>query len=214
MLNRIRLLACFAAFIVVHAAQGQTPASGAADSALQSFTLSPAPLLAAQTPPPSDPFSKGSIALELEAAYTDPIRFSTDQYFAGAVGLSYYFADNWSASIRAHGFAVQQEFGDDTTGGGASILLRWHFLRSENWSLYIDGGGGLAWSNDPIPFGGTTYNYTGRAGGGVSFRVTDHIHLLAGARYFHLSNANQHGRQNNPSFDGVEYYVGMMFTLR
>ena len=37
---------------------------------------------------------------------------------------------------------------------------------------------------------------------------------MAGARYAHLSNANQHGREKNPSFDGVEYYVGVLFTLK
>jgi len=203
-----------AAIMVVQAAHAQTAASNAADSALQSFTLSPVPLAMVEAPRASIPFSKGSITLEIEAAYTDPIRFSTDQFIGGTVGLSYYFADGWSASILAHGFAVHQEIGDDTTGGGASVLVRWHFIRNENWSLYLDGGGGLVWSDEPIPFGGTTYNYTGRAGGGASLRVADNIHLLAGGRYFHLSNGNQHGRENNPSFDGVEYYVGMMFTLR
>jgi hypothetical protein len=29
-----------------------------------------------------------------------------------------------------------------------------------------------------------------------------------------LSNGNQHGRIKNPSYDGIEWYVGVMFTFR
>ena len=62
--------------------------------------------------------------------------------------------------------------------------------------------------------GGTTYNFTARVGPGVTYRLFDNAHLAAGVRYFHNSNGDQHGRGKNPGYDGVEYYVGMIFTLR
>jgi hypothetical protein len=45
------------------------------------------------------------------------------------------------------------------------------------------------------------------------YRLADDTYLLGGARYFHLSNAKAHGSEKNPSYDGVEYYVGLMFAF-
>lgn len=163
---------------------------------------------------PGTPFPKGTWSFELEASYTVPIRFSTDEFTTATAGVGYYLFDNFSVSAFAHGLLVNQELDHNTGGGGASILLRWHLINIDRFSFYLDGGGGLAWTNDPVPTGGTTYNYTARAGGGVAYRLKEDLHLLGGARYFHLSNANQHGRENNPSFDGVEYYIGLMFMIR
>lgn len=163
---------------------------------------------------PKVPFPKGMWTLEIEGSYTAPIRFSTDEFATGTVGVGYYLFDNFSVTALGHGFHVNQEAQNDTDGGGASLLLRWHLLNLDRFSFYLDGGGGLVWTQDPVPTGGTTYNYTARAGGGISWRLKEDVYLLGGARYFHLSNGNQHGRENNPSFDGVEYYIGLMFAFR
>jgi hypothetical protein len=48
---------------------------------------------------------------------------------------------------------------------------------------------------------------------GASLRLKDNLFLLGGARYFHLSNGDIHGRDQNPSFDGVQYWLGMMVTF-
>jgi hypothetical protein len=48
----------------------------------------------------------------------------------------------------------------------------------------------------------------------MGYRIDDSMYLMGGARYFHLSNAQQHGREKNPSYDGVEFYVGMLFAFR
>ena len=49
---------------------------------------------------------------------------------------------------------------------------------------------------------------------GVCTRLLrDNAYLLGGARFFHLSSANLHGRDQNPSQDGVQYFVGVMFTF-
>lgn len=163
---------------------------------------------------PKVAFAKGTWTLEVEGSYTPPIRFSTDDFATGTVGVGYYLLDNFSVTAMGHGFHVNQEAGNDTDGGGASLLLRWHLINLDRFSFYLDGGGGLVWTQDPVPTGGTTYNYTARAGGGISWRLKEDVYLLGGARYFHLSNGNQHGRENNPSFDGVEYYLGVMFAIR
>jgi hypothetical protein len=162
----------------------------------------------------SKPFEKGTFSLELESSYTTPIRFSTDEFVTGTAGVGYYLFDNWSVSLLGHIAHVNQDFDNDADGGGGSLLVRWHLFNFDRFSVYADGGGGLAWFDTDVPTFGTTYNYTARAGGGLAWRLKDDVYLLGGARYFHLSNGNQHGRPKNPSYDGVEWYLGVMFTFR
>ena len=47
----------------------------------------------------------------------------------------------------------------------------------------------------------------------ASERILAVLHLIGGARFFHLSNANLHGRENNPSQDGIQYFVGLLWTF-
>ena len=169
------------------------------------------------TPTPATPaaFPKGTFSLELEASYTNPIRFSTNEFITLSAAGGYYFWDNWSVSLRGEYMHVNQDFGEnDADGGGAGVLLRWHVINVDRLSFYIDGGGGLSWFNKAVPTFGTTYNFTARVGPGLSYRISDDVFLLGGARYFHLSNGNQHGRIKNPSYDGIEWYMGVMFTFR
>jgi len=97
--------------------------------------------------------------------------------------------------------------------GSFDIGGRLHLLRIDRFTLYFDGGGSRAWSNKPVPEFGTTYNYIGRVGGGATYRLFDNVHFMAGARYFHQSNGDVHGRINNPSYDGIETYAGLIFTF-
>ena len=160
------------------------------------------------------PFEKGLFSLALEGSYTSPIRFSTNEFITGSGAVGYYFIDNWSVWLRGEGMHVNQDFGiNDADGGGAGVLLRWHVLNVDRFSFYADGGGGLSWFNTAVPTGGTTYNFTARGGLGVAYRMTDDLYLMGGARYFHLSNANQHGRVKNPSYDGIDWYMGVMMML-
>lgn len=172
----------------------------------------PKPLPAA----PANPFAKGTWTLQAEGSYTAPIRYSTSDHATGTVGVGYYLWDDTAITFLAHGFHVSQEDDHDTDGGGVSVMGRTHLLHfgGDRLSLYIDGGGGYAWGNGAFPVGGTTYNFTARVGPGLSFRLAEHAHLIGGARYFHNSNGQQHGREKNPGYDGIECYVGLLFTFR
>ena len=160
-------------------------------------------------------FPKGTFSLGFEGSYTYPIRFSENEFITASASAGYYFWDNWSISLRGEYMQVNQDFGfNDADGGGAGVLVRWHLFGDERLSFYIDGGGGLSWFNKAVPTFGTTYNFTARVGPGLAYRITEDVYLMGGARYFHLSNGNQHGREKNPSYDGIEWYLGMMFTFR
>ncbi len=172
-------------------------------------------MTSAPAPEPDKPFARGTRTLQLEASFTEHIRYSTSEFYTGTVGVGYYLFDNVAITLLGHGFYVDQNIGDhDTEGGGVSFMGRTHLFNAGRFSLYIDGGGGYAWANDAVPVGGTTYNFTARVGGGATYRLWDDTYLMAGARYFHNSNAKQHGIEKNPGYDGVEYYVGLLFTFR
>jgi hypothetical protein len=163
---------------------------------------------------PARPFAQGTKTLQFEGSYTTAIRYSQNEFTTGSVGVGYYLWDNHSVTLLAQGFHVNQEPGESTDGGAVFVLGRSHLYNTGRLSFYVDGGGGYAWANDAVPVGGTTYNFTARVGAGVAYRLYDDCYLTAGARYFHLSNAKQHGREKNPSYDGMEYYVGLLFAFR
>lgn len=159
-----------------------------------------------------DTFRKGTWSVEAEGAFVQPIRFSEDKLYQANFAAGYYFGDDVSLNAEVAGYFADQP-NDDTGILGGGLLLRWHFLQAERYTLFVDAGVGVTIAEAAVPEFGTHYNYTGKGGVGATIRLRDDLHLIGGARFFHLSNANLHGRDQNPSHDGVQYYVGVMFTL-
>ena len=157
-------------------------------------------------------FPRGTWELDISAAYTDPIRFSRDEFLSGTVGVGYHLWDNFSLGLALTGYSVEQP-GEDAGGAGVEAIARWHLLTLDRFTLYADGGGGVGYFDPQVPEGGTRWNYTARVGGGLTYQLDEGVYLMGGVRYFHLSNGNIHGRDDNPSYDGVQYYLGLMFTF-
>jgi hypothetical protein len=179
---------------------------------LGSFALVTAPARGAEGDHDSAAFPRGLWTLELSGSYADPIRFSEDELIVGTVGANYYLFDNLSLGLHLSGYAVDQP-NDDGYGVGLEAWARWHLLQFDRFTVYADGGGGRAYFDPETPEGGTHWNYTAKVGGGVSYQINDDVYLMGGARYFHVSNGNQFERINNPSYDSVQYYVGLMFQF-
>ena len=157
-------------------------------------------------------FPRGTRAFEANAAYIHPIRFSDDKFYGGNVAGHYFFGDEVSLGLELQGYFVDQVF-EDTALAGANIVLRWHFFAADRFTLFVDGALGAAVAEEEVPEGGTHFNYTPKGGGGATFKLRDDLHLIGGVRFFHLSNGNLHGRDENPSQDGVQYFAGVLFTF-
>jgi hypothetical protein len=157
-------------------------------------------------------FAKGSWGLELTGAYITPIRFSDDKFYNVNLAGSYYLVDNLAIGAEIQGYYVDQP-DEDAIAGGVGVLGRWHFFARDAFSLFIDGGGGVIYADPEVPEFGTHFNFTGKGGLGATIRLRDDLNLIGGARYFHLSNGNIHGRDQNPSFDGVQFWMGLMWKL-
>ena len=163
-------------------------------------------------PPPPPAFRQGTWDLELNGAYVHPIRFSDDKFYNVNIGLGYCLLDNLSITGNLEGYYADQP-DNSAVLGGAGLMLRAHLIHIDRLTLYLDAGGSATLADKPVPEFGTHFNFTVKGGAGATWRLRDGFYLEGGARYFHLSNGNLHGRDQNPSFDGIEYYGGMMWTF-
>lgn len=178
---------------------------------------------ATSTAQDDSPFDKGTWTLSLTGGYITPIRYSEDKFVNLNLGAGYYFHDNHQANLELEGYYSDEreevpydEFGpgdsQDVIIGGLGLLLRWHFLARERFSLFLDGGGSITDANVAFPSGGTHFNFTGKIGLGASLRLDERMHLIGGARYFHLSNGQIRKSDDNPGYDGIQIWAGLMWT--
>jgi hypothetical protein len=172
---------------------------------------------ASEAPATSNPFDEGSWVFTTYGSGT--WGENSDALYGAHVGGGYYFIDGLSINLEATGYYLDihdgsGESGGTTGGGGLDALFRWHFLRDEQegkWSIYFDAGAGILQSGESIPADGSNFNFTPQAGVGGTLKICDGAHLMGGARWFHASNAGTHA--NNPGYNGVEAYVGLMIPF-
>ncbi len=162
---------------------------------------------------PADPYTRGRWSLQLTGSAT----FGEERgdLYLAHFGVGYFFAD--TLSINFEGIAGRLEpQGSDVEDGdvyGFDLLLRWHFLHHETWSVYVEGGAGMIWFDDRFPGGGTRQNFTPQLGMGFTLRLIEQVHLMAGIRWHHVSNARKSGRDRNPGFDGAMVYAGVFIPF-
>lgn len=123
---------------------------------------------------------------------------------------SWFFMQNVSMDFGLSGDAILQP-GLDAGGGGASLMLRWHFLARAEWSVYGDIGCGMLFTNEPVPSDGGRVNFTPRAGLGGTIALGSSARLMGGLRWYHISNANT--GQDNPGRDSLQVYGGVSFPF-
>ena len=163
--------------------------------------------------PGTDPFSEGHWIFQVYGSGSDGK--NSNAVYGGHVGIGYHFLDGVSLNAELSGEAFHMQDtpnaqGGDTAGGALDLVIRWHFIRGNGWSIFSDIGGGIQESADSFPAEGTTCNFRAQAGLGATLRITPCVYLMGGARWFHISNARIHGPDRNPSYDSVLYYVGVM----
>jgi opacity protein-like surface antigen len=129
------------------------------------------------------------------------------------VGVGYNPLPQLSLNVEVAAYGVFQD-GENAGAGEARLMLRHHFFVKERWTAFADVGFGAFEASERVPEGGTRFNFVFRSGLGVSYELRDGMYLMGGARYWHLSNAKMEGDLRNPSINGVEGYVGLMWTWK
>lgn len=136
---------------------------------------------------------------------------STDVPIRGA--YSYFLGDGIEFSLELDGWYFAQE-GDDAVGASVSTIFRWHFVRKDPWTVYLDAGIGVMGASDEVPDGGTQFNFMPQAGAGVTRRLNDAgLRLQLGMRWHHISNARAQGDDENPDRDSLMVYGGLIFPF-
>ena len=157
-----------------------------------------------------EPFGAAhSVRWTLQGAYGFEPEESS-QFFLFGAGISYFLTEGFSVNFELMGGGFWQP-GPDAAGLNFSILFRWHFIRRETWTIFMDGGAGFLLTTADVPQIGTSYNFTPQIGAGVSFDAGDFARILVGVRWLHISNANL--STPNPGRDNVEFWAGASFPF-
>ncbi len=136
---------------------------------------------------------------------------STDSALHGS--FSYFIAQDVELAAELGLWNFNQP-GDNAVGLSASMVFRWHFINTGDWTVYADAGIGVLGATDEVPDGGTSFDLMPRAGGGFTRKLTDDgLRLQVGLRWHHVSNARIFGDSNNPARDQALVYVGLIFPF-
>jgi opacity protein-like surface antigen len=203
---------CGVAASVAHADALPISAPGV-DTTPYTLTLASTP---PETPPSAsaNPFAAGRWALSLTGGYSASFNSRRRENIGFvAPGLAYSLFDNFQIVAETPGYFFSQS-GPDTGGGGLNLLVRYHFLHWNQFTLFAEGGAGFILSPDQVPTGGTYFNFIPQGGVGLTYRLTDDLFLIAGTRVDHISNGGIRGSAHNPSMNmGLEGYAGVMMTF-
>jgi opacity protein-like surface antigen len=156
-------------------------------------------------------FRKGTQTWTLSGAYTQE-RTGDDQYLAAfTLGRGLYVIDNAALDVQMPIYYAHDE--QSAAGIGLQAVARYHFLNINRFSLYGDILGGLLWTSDDFPAGGTELNFTYAAGPGASFQLNERVHIIFGYRFQHISNGFIKGRDRNPIMNSLGGYIGLLWTF-
>ena len=128
-----------------------------------------------------------------------------------AAGLGYYLYDNVALNLEVPLDYVAMR-GDDARVLGVILVGRWHFWEKDDFSTYVEAGGGFLAASESLPPGGTRNNFTELVGGGLTWLICDNLHLMGGARYQHISNGKD-AERSNPGMDNIVGYAGVAWTF-
>lgn len=214
---RVRALGCLAALSLASAATAFAESVSprfAPEDADAALLPSLAQEVSAQEPEPAAapanrPYGAAD-TFELDIAAGPAFEFDGATLAVLDVGVHWFVADGLSFGAFAEAVYFDGET-NDAGGGGVGLLARWHFLRGEDYTLFVEGGCAFVLFSDDIPDGGTEHDFTPRAAIGATYELSEGVRLVGKAGWFHISNA-QTG-PTNPGLDSVSVMVGLSFTL-
>jgi hypothetical protein len=120
---------------------------------------------------------------------------------------SVFLLDNVEWMLELGAWYHAQE-GDDGLSLNPVMEFRWHFYNNGDTSLFLNAGIGVLAATDNVPFDGTGFDFTPRAGVGMTHRIgAGGTRLIGGLRWHHISNARINGEDRNPSRDAPMLYL-------
>lgn len=128
------------------------------------------------------------------------------------IGISHFVADDVSLDAELNEMFIAQR-GDNAVAINVNLLIRWHIWhdRDYRWTIYADGGAGLALASAKVPADGSQFDFTPQLGMGASFDIGNDRRIYSGVRWHHFSNANLF--ENNPGRDSLMLYAMLSFPF-
>ena len=187
------------------------------------LVLAPGPLGAEPSHAPDSgagpgplPFEKGALGLEFAlGVYNEAWNLNDRREWLvdGTAGVWWSFADRAMLVTEFHAARVFQAPSRAAYINGFTPLLRWRLFQPRSWTVFVDVGPGISWSDTAVPPRGTRFNYLLLAGTGVSRRIGRQTHAVAGFRWIHVSNNGRDGRGRNPDIEALGGYGGISVAL-
>src|SRR3954464_10800487 len=92
------------------------------------------------------PFPRGTRDVAVYGSYGNPTFGDDERYYSVGGSAGYYFADNWSVNLTLVGHKINSSSGATGVAGETNLQARWHFLRFDRWTVFVDGGCGFIYS--------------------------------------------------------------------
>ena len=89
--------------------------------------------------------------------------------------------------------------------------VRFRLFSRKDFTLFLDAGAGVSWSDTTTPPRGTRFNFLLIVSSGFMYKLTPQIYAVASARLLHLSNASLMGRDRNPDIEALGGTFGIYF---
>jgi len=134
------------------------------------------------------------------------------------IQLHYFIVDDFEMGLEFGGWLFDQPGGvpgaDDAIGANFNLNFRWHFIDRGPWTVFAEAGAGVLGASNEVPNGGTEFNFTPRAGLGMTRSLgPGGARLMVGARWQHISNARIDGSDRNPGEDAAMAYASVVFPF-
>ncbi len=134
------------------------------------------------------------------------------EMYALHLGYGYFLRDYLSVNIDLLGAYIRSGLDDNGVAAGLDVIFRRHFswVNDDRWTVYLDLGGGIQQQSTNFA-GNRHFNFRVMGGGGGTLRVSDHVRMMGGLRYLHISDAGIEG--GGGGFDGFMFYGGALFPF-
>jgi hypothetical protein len=182
--------------------------------------LTPGVALADQVERWPSPLEGGTIGLEIAGGLFIEawnLNDRRESLVEGSAGVWWCMIDRLTVQFEFHAMRVFQDPNRAAFINGFTPVVRWHFFASpqqppssaSQWSVFVEVGPGISWSDTRVPPRGTEFNYLALAGGGLMGRLGRQTHMVTGFRWLHISNNGLEGRARNPDIEAFGGYAGI-----
>ena len=128
--------------------------------------------------------------------------------------LHTFLINNVEMGLEFGGTFFNDQRGPDSIGGGFNLNFRWHFIHKERFSIFAEAGAGVQGTTHDVPFAGSKFNFTPRAGMGLTWQMfrDKPMRVMLGSRWQHVSNAGVTSG-DNPGRDTGVIYLSLIFPF-